>query len=66
MNGQVFYKATLRRPRRPITISSRSGKTPTLIFPSSSLPRRSMRSFVSPMHHQGTHRFGKRKLVSHC
>jgi len=37
-------KATPPRPRRPTRISSRFGKTPTLTFRFSSLPRRSMRS----------------------
>jgi eukaryotic-like serine/threonine-protein kinase len=43
----MFYKATPPRPRQPIRISSRYGKTPTLTFPSSSLPRQSTRSFIS-------------------
>ena len=42
-------KATPPKPRRPIRLSSRFGKTPTLTFRFSSLPRRSTRSFNSPL-----------------
>ena len=38
-------RATPRKPRLPIRISSRSGRTPTSTFPSSSLRKRSTRSF---------------------
>jgi hypothetical protein len=40
----IPHRTTQRRPRPHTRISSRSGKMPTLIFPFSSLPKRSTRS----------------------